>query len=156
MCLRTHSSAGPLASEWRESLGQGCPPPDTRKATVCRDQVGGREVVGRSISKQHLHLFSAAIWCCTKYTGQFQFPHWVYNSFGTRLRQLWHLCRCLTPLSLTRVPTYTYWLREKWAESIRNRLLPSRPWGWPSPQWVDTQYAIVILPQPHETIRNED
>ena len=28
-----------------------CPPPDTCKATVGRDQMGGREIIGRSISK---------------------------------------------------------------------------------------------------------
>ena len=41
-------------------MAKGCPPPDTCKATVGRDQMGGREIVGRSMSKQ----------CCTKYTGQ--------------------------------------------------------------------------------------
>ena len=51
MCYWTYSSAGPLVSE--------CPPPDTCKATVCWDQVDGREIVGRSVSKQHLHLFRA-------------------------------------------------------------------------------------------------
>ena len=68
MCYQTHSSAGPLESELK-NMAKGCPLPDTHKATICRYQVRSREIVGRSISKQHLHLFSAAISCCTKYTG---------------------------------------------------------------------------------------
>ena len=32
-------------------VAKGCPPPDTRKATVGWDQMGGREIVGQSISK---------------------------------------------------------------------------------------------------------
>ena len=33
-----------------ESMAKDCPPTDTRlRATVCQDQMGGREIVGRSI-----------------------------------------------------------------------------------------------------------
>ena len=61
VCYRTHSSAGLLVSEI-ENMAKGCPPPDTRsKATIFWNQMGGREIVGQSTSKQHyFHFFSAA------------------------------------------------------------------------------------------------
>ena len=50
VCYRTHSSAGP----WCQNgaiVAKGSPPPETCKATVGWDQIGGREMVGQRITK---------------------------------------------------------------------------------------------------------
>ena len=83
MRYRTHSSAGPLASEI-EDVAKGCPPPDTRlRATIYWDQVGGEDILQWSTSEQHyFHLFSAA-GVALSTQGSF---YGESASFGTRLR----------------------------------------------------------------------
>ena len=58
---QTHSSAGLLASEWTDYGQRLSTARYTQSHRNCWDQVYGRELASRSISKQHLHLFSTAI-----------------------------------------------------------------------------------------------
>ena len=81
----------------RKNMAKGCPPPDTySRATVYWDQMGGREIVGRSTSKeQYFHLFSAA----SIVQGSFYNESAIVLAPDSEDRR--HLCRFLTQLSLT-------------------------------------------------------
>ena len=65
VCYWTHSSAGPLASQW------SCPPPDTCKATVGQDQMGGGEIVGGA-SVSSVVLSTEGSLCCAMSLQQFR------------------------------------------------------------------------------------
>ena len=108
-----------------KDVATGCPPPDTRsRATVYRDQMGGREIVGQSTSKQHYFvLFSAAGAVLSTQSSIYCEPA-IVSAPDSQDRR--HLCRCLAPLSLTSaVSTYTYWLSRSKQKAIAIGLLPS-------------------------------
>ena len=97
LCVIGHTHQLVRWRQNRENMVKGCPPPDTcSRATIYRDQTSGREIVGRSTSKQqYFHLFSSA----SVVQGSFYNESTIVSAPDSEDRR--HLRRFPTPLSLT-------------------------------------------------------